>query len=536
MIKRIQINLFSQFEKPSENQKLFHWFHKGIGLIYLVAIFPLFFQIKALIGNEGLQPAATLLTQSYQQQGYLKSFLQFPSIFHFFQNDYCWYAILVLGCVGAVLLIIGYGIFLGALLSWISFLSITSVGGDFFVIIIDLFLAEIGFLALFSTYYQQTHHCIPKIVDTAFRVLNFRLWFCMGMNKFFMPLDVWTDFTFFNYFFHAQPMPSPIAPYFNNAPAFLKYGAHTLVILSETIVPFFVFAAKRWRLIAFFLFIGISLLIEISGNYGYFNVLTILLALLILKDGDLKCIPFSRTNKDAPLTTKKYFFAKFLILYQLALQLIYCVSIFNPKPHSPQNHFNYLFTTIKSENNIIQALIKPFKIAEYWRICNPYGVFKGIPYHHAEIRLSGSYDGKTWQVYQFNYLPSAQTDYLGFYAPYYPRLDHLFFYETIAAQNYRWNPLNNFYCDRNPWIVTFISKLLNNDTELFRLLKQNPFQNKPAPKFIKAELFQLSFSKNIHKNWDEKPMGIEKIYSLKNPCHAPIISFEEAMDAVYSKN
>lgn len=526
----------SLFSSPAENQKLFYWFHKGLGLIYLIALFPLFFQINVLIGKDGLQPASTLLQLAYHQEGYFKSFLQFPSLFHFMANDFGLYFIISLGCIGSIMLIFSRKIFVGALLAWISFLSITTIGGDFFVIIIDLFLAEIGFLALFSTYYEQKYNQVPKIIDFAFRLLNFRLWFCMGIVKFYLPIDVWTNFTFFDYFFHAQPMPSPAAPYLNNATSFLKIIAHCLLFLVEIIIPFFVFGKKRWRIVSFILFVGISIMIQIGGNYGYFNVLSILLALLILKDSDLTFIKTAIPLTSENIAIQKHLLPKVLISYQMGLQLIYCIYVFNPNPHSPQNQFNYIFTNINTENKLFNTIIKPFEIAEYWRTCNPYGVFKGIPYHHAEIRLSGSYDGVSWQVYQFKYLPSGNTDYLGFYAPYYPRLDHLFFYETIAAQNYKWNPLNKFYSYKNPWIATFINKLLANDKTQNQLLKLNPFENNPAPKYIKAELFQLSFSKNSERHWDEKSMNLIKIYSKEKPCTSAIISFEEAMNAVYSKN
>lgn len=526
----------SLFSCPAENQRLFYWFHKGLGFIYLIALFPLFFQIKALIGENGLQPASKLLNQAYSQEGYLTSFLQFPSIYHFISNDFGLYFILIIGCIGATLLIIGRNIFIGAILAWLSFLSITSIGGDFFIIIIDLFLAEIGFLALFSSYYQQTYNQVPKIVDFAFRLLNFRLWFCMGVVKFYLPIDVWTNFTFFDYYFHAQPMPSPVAPYLNNTINSLKVIAHCLLFISETIIPFFVFGKKSYRILSCVLFVGISIMIQIGGNYGYFNVLSILLALLILKDNDLSFIKPAISELGTSIITKRHLPIKIIITYQIGLQLIYCIYVFNPKPHSPQNQFNFIFTNTVSENKFLTTLIKPFKVAEYWRICNPYGVFKGIPYHHAEIRLSGSYDGVSWQVFQFKYLPSGYTDYLGFYAPYYPRLDHLFFYETIAAQNYKWNSLNKFYTDKNPWIANFINKLLANDKEQNQLLKLNPFENKPAPKYIKAELFQLSFSKITDRNWDEKSINVTKTYSKENPCTSAIFSFEEAMNVVYSKN
>ena len=167
-------------------------------------------------------------------------------------------------------------------------------------------------------------------------------------------------------------------------------------------------------------------------------------------------------------------------------------------------------------------------------MCNPYGVFRGIPYYHSEIRLSGSEDSIHWQTYEFKYVPSGKTDYLGFYAPYYPRLDHLFFYLIIAAPNYKWNPLNRYYNENNNWVCRFINKLLDNDPKTTQLMKHNPFEEKQAPNYIKAEVFRLSFTKDDNRCWAVKPMGISKIYSKTNICKKPIISFEEAMKTIYS--
>ena len=352
----------------------------------------------------------------------------------------------------------------------------------------------------------------------------------MGVIKFYLPQDVWSDFTFFDYFFQAQPMPSPLAKAFHALPSFLKSAALIGLFVGEIIVPFFVFCKKKLRILAFLTFTLISLLIQLTGNYGYFNVLSVLVALLILKDGDLRFMSasasFANSDKRVKLSTS----LKLVLSFHLLLQSVYCLVLFNPAPRSPQNHFNYLFST---QGN---AIATPFKYLDYWRICNPYGVFRGIPYYHCEIRLSASSDSITWQPYEFKYVPSSNTDYLGFYAPYYPRLDHLFFYETIAAPNYKWNPLNPYANKNNPWVCRFINKLLKNDSGISALLKSNPYAGKPAPNFIKAEVYRLKFAKNSGSNWVGESMNISKVYSKNRPCTAPVISFEEAMKTIYSKN
>jgi hypothetical protein len=256
----------------------------------------------------------------------------------------------------------------------------------------------------------------------------------------------------------------------------------------------------------------------------------------ILKDKDF---PFYKKQFIVHFPPKDLsigFTTKFILFTHILFQLIQCVYIFNPRQHSAQNHFNHIFNNIQTENKLNNTILYPLKWIEYWRICNPYGVFKGIPYYHGEIRLSGSYDGKNWEIYEFKHVPSAHTDYLGFYAPYYPRLDHLIFYETLAAQNYRLNLLNPYYNEENSWICRFVEKLLSNDDEGINcLMKKNPFYQKNPPEFIRAEVFRLEFSDEKEKNWSEKAMGITKIFSIENPCLGRIISLNEALNTTYSK-
>ena len=504
----------------------FNLFHKGLALIYLCAFIPMFFELDVLLGVQGFQPAQLLLKTSYSDQCVMASVLQCPSRFHLSPNNVMLTLITSLGCIGALGLLLGFQIFWSSILAWISFLSITTIGGDFYIIIIDLFLAEVGFLTLFSTYYLQYKNYIPNIVATAFKLLNFKLWFSMGVIKFYMPLSTWTDFTFFDTFFQAQPMPTPMAKLFHQTPNFFKILAIVLLFLGEIIAPFFVFGNRLFRIFAGITFILISVLIQINGNYGYFNVLSIVLVIPIFKSSDLGLIEKAKLEA---LITGKNKWVKGLLIPQLIGQIAYCILLFHPKPMSYQNHFNFIHTYIKSDAHVVNTITYPIRLMAYWRICNPYGVFKGIPKYHGEVRISGSINGKDWQNYEFKYLPSGVTDYLGYYAPYYPRLDHLMFYETLSETNSKHNTLNPYYKNIAPWSTQFIKQLFEEKPLVNKLLQKNPFENNGAPILIKTTLFQLKFSPQKYQNWIAQKPCFEKIYTIDSALTSTLIPYDVAL-------
>jgi hypothetical protein len=221
---------------------------------------------------------------------------------------------------------------------------------------------------------------------------------------------------------------------------------------------------------------------------------------------------------------------RLILAVQITIQSVYCITIFNPNPYSHQNHFNVLFNSKGQESNGVSKLKEPLRWLGYWRVCSPYGVFKGIPNYHGEIRFSGSKDGVLWKDYQFKFLPSGKTDQISFFAPYYPRLDHLMFYETLSESNHKHNPLNQYYSYQNEWTCKFIRSLLTNNEDVLKLIGKNPFPDEP-PTFIKTTVFRLSFDETKNKFWKEEKMGFERIFSADS-CNAPLISYEQAMKTV----
>jgi hypothetical protein len=156
------------------------------------------------------------------------------------------------------------------------------------------------------------------------------------------------------------------------------------------------------------------------------------------------------------------------------MQFIYTIALLDPKPPGYQNHFNQVFLYEGDSKcfHLAKNLFKPFV---YSRVSSPYGVFKSMPRFRIELRFSGSMDSVGWRPYEFKYVPSANTQALKWFAPYYPRLDHLLFYETLDAGGYNFNLLNPYYTRENVWTGKFIRKLFENDDRVMQLLAKNPF-------------------------------------------------------------
>jgi len=501
-------------------------FTRLMGLIYLIAIFPLLFQIKALVGSNGLQPAKTLLHTALKTEG-LHAIIRFPSVYWLMQTDDMLHAIIVVGCIAAVGLVVNYKPLLSAIVAWACFTSISVIGGDFLVIIIDLFLSEVGVLLILVQLSLFWYGYVARIVHFSLIYLNFRLWFSMGMVKFYFPGTTWTDFSFFHNFFPNQSIPTPLAFLFWKLPLWTNVLAEGWLFVSQIIIPFFVFGNRKFKLIAFASFVFTSVLIMLTGNYGYFNVLSIVTAVILL----------AKQKEMKGMASRQISAAKRIVVLiggsvLLFMQGVYTIALFDPNPPCYQNHFNQVFLYSKFQKLPAAALAKPFEPLVYARVCNPYGVFKSMPNFRIELRFYGSNDSANWQAYKFKYAPSANTQNLRWAAPYYPRLDHLMFYETLDAGGYNFNLWNPYYTRNNVWTGKFIEQLYKGDDDLLKLLAENPFKTL-APKYIKCEAYSLKFNNegSMYNAWNEKYLMTPYAGTIHNISHRPLMN----SDYIYNK-
>ena len=127
-------------------------FIRGMGVIYLVAIWSWWAQAGSLIGREGLLPAADFLQGAggYLDEEGKSRFWNVPTLFWLSSSDAFISAVCALGLILALLVIAGLapGPCLAGL--WVVYLSLVTTGGVFMNFQWDILLLESGFLAILA--------------------------------------------------------------------------------------------------------------------------------------------------------------------------------------------------------------------------------------------------------------------------------------------------------------------------------------------------------------------------------------------------
>jgi hypothetical protein len=109
--------------------------------------------------------------------------------------------------------------------------------------------------------------------------------FMSGLVKLLSGDSAWRNLTALGYHYETQPLPTPIAWYMFQLPGWFQKASTAVVLFVELLVPFLIFAPARLRRIAAFLLIGLQVLILLTGNYTFFNLLAIALCLFLFEDG-----------------------------------------------------------------------------------------------------------------------------------------------------------------------------------------------------------------------------------------------------------
>ena len=124
-------------------------FLRALAGIYFSAFLALFFQIRGLIGPQGILPAGSLLEAIQRQAPGVMRFWYAPTLFWFSSSSHAMMVVVWIGLIASVLAFVNVWPRLCFLLCWICFLSFVAAAGDFSGYQSDGMLLEAGFLALF---------------------------------------------------------------------------------------------------------------------------------------------------------------------------------------------------------------------------------------------------------------------------------------------------------------------------------------------------------------------------------------------------
>src|SRR5207247_7170233 len=115
-------------------------------------------------------------------------------------------------------------------------------------------------------------------------LLLFKLMLMSGVVKLTSGDPSWWNLTALDYHYWSQPLPTVFGWLADKSPEWFKHFSVAFCLAIEIIVPFFIWAPRRLRLIAAGLMIFLQLAFAITGNYCFFNLLPIALCLLLIDD------------------------------------------------------------------------------------------------------------------------------------------------------------------------------------------------------------------------------------------------------------
>ena len=442
-------------------------FLRGLGCIYLIAFLSLWVQIHGLIGSNGISPAEQYLEAVRQQIG-TEGYYLVPTLFWLNPSDIFLHFLCAGGVLLSLVLIVGFFPTFTLAGLWVFYLSLVTVGQAFLSFQWDVLLLEAGFLAIFFAPLQlRETFTRASQPSTAFlwllRWLLFRLIFASGFVKLASD-EVWRNLTALNFHYETQPLPTSLGWYVHQLPEGFQKASVIGMFAAELVVPFLIFAPRRLRTIGCIGLVGLQMLIILTGNYCFFNLLTLALCLLLIDDVTWKGLltkrfmPAIRFIEQPPRRYKRICIAIVATLLLLLSGIRFTGQLFR----------DARFPDV--------AWIAPF------RSVNTYGLFADMTESRPEIIVEGSNDRITWETYQFRWKPGDLTVAPKWVAPHQPRLDWQMWFAALQGSY-----------QRTPWFLNFMGALLQGKSEVLQLLADNPFPDTP-PRYIRATLYDYRFT------------------------------------------
>src|SRR6266576_4613474 len=288
-------------DAPGSAYLLSRWlFLRLLGAVYLVAFVSLAVQVPGLLGEHGILPAGAFLERVHAQYGGA-AYRLFPTLCWVGAGDGMLRLLAWGGAALALLLIAGIAPVPVLLLLWIGYLSLSVAGQTFLWFQWDGLLLETGLLAVLYAPVQlrpslERERAPSAVMRWLVWGLVFRLMFLSGITKLASGDPTWLHFTALDYHFWTQPLPTWPAWYAQWLPEWMHRGMTIAIIAIELLVPWFILVPERWggsraravRRAACGLLVFGQLAIALTGNYGFFNLLAIVLCVSLLDDAALQ--------------------------------------------------------------------------------------------------------------------------------------------------------------------------------------------------------------------------------------------------------
>ena len=477
-------------------------FLRALGCIYFSAFFSLVFQIRGLIGPEGILPANEYLQAVGRSLGYSRGFWFAPTLLWLSSGPHMLIALCWVGMIASLLLVVNVWPRGMLVICFVCFLSFVSAAQDFSNYQSDGMLLEAGFIALFFAprgFRPGLGLSSPPSRASLFLLQWewFRIYFESGVAKMIGGDPEWRHFTAMDEYYQNGPLPTWIGWYVQHLPHWFHAASVFATLALELVLVWMLFLPRRWRIVCFLIVTPWELGIILTANYTFLNYLVLTLGFLLLDDRFLQRFLPQRWKKSLALHStpeqsqaqSSGGFVDILKSVKLSLAGIVLTWIF----YATTAQLIWMFSAVPLPTTPVEAL-------EPLRIANRYGLFGIMTRGRYEIEFQGSEDGQNWIAYFFRYKPQDPAKSPGIYAPYQPRFDwNLWFASLGSWQDYSIVPRTEV-------------RVLSNDKDVLTLFATNPFPNGP-PREVRAVLWQYWFTSTSEKHstglwWRRQYLGL----------------------------
>lgn len=506
------------------------FFVRGLGLIYLIAVLSWWVQIDGLVGSNGVIPAANYMeaAKNHFSAPSGEIYWKIPTFLLWNASDGALHALCGLGVLLSIAVVGGYRQGPCLLLLWLVYLSLVKTGGVFMSFQWDILLQEAGLLGILFAPWGGPLDVLkeggakvgkqlvreplrgwirPRQIDPqASRWMVFLIWFLLFKLMFFSGIlkvandDTWRNGLALTYHYETQPIPHAVAWFAHHLPVWIQRLSSQIMLFIEIWLPFAIFLGRRLRFVAGIGILGLMVMIMATGNFTYFNLLTMLLCIPLFDDRQwpgfvkrwVQSEPQEKTGPDYVIRTNFWAgrgirgLAGVLIL-ALSIQVCQRQLIFEARwlkePFLPQ--------FINAPLTRLSQVTAPFDVT------SGYGLFRVMTTKRPEIIIEGSNDGETWQSYQFRWKPDDRLDRAPpLVAPHQPRMDWQMWFAALGYQ-YQRSP-------RTQWFENLMVRTLQGQPEVLQLFAHNPFADQP-PQYLRARIYHYNFTSQEEKaqtgNW-----------------------------------
>jgi lipase maturation factor len=423
-----------------------------LGFCFLATFLSLLFQIRGLIGRDGIFPVAESLAGS--------SFWRMPSLFWWNASDAALLMVVCMGLAGAGLVVADRWNRLGLALCWACFLSFAAVAPQFTWYKADSLLLEAAFLGLFLAPgggKPGLGESDPpaRIALAAHLWLLFRLMLETGLTKAFSPDAAWRDFSAMAYFHDNMPLPTWVGWFMGRLPYAFQRAETAFTLVVELAAPFLLFLGRRARFLGVLLWCVLQAGILASGNFLSFNYLSIGLGMLFV----------GYALAEVSMSGKREALRALILGPQMAVGFLLLLSFpFFPNLPLP-----------RPASKLLEAAA-PFRSA------NQYILYPFIERERRVVILEGSIDGgATWREYGYRWQPQRLNRAPQFLAPLSDRFER-------EMQRILERPGNLPYWE-NDFILRTARRLIEGSAPVEALFAQNPFPGS-APQMIRASVYR----------------------------------------------